>query len=231
MSTRRRIWSAVGLALAAVIPTAWAQAEPTVTLDPDHGEAGSTVTVTGTGLEDCGEFTTWTISFFWDDEPIGDPVETDGSEFEADLDVPADATAGDHSVLVAGACEAEGGGGDFTVELTFVVDAPVTPSTDPGGGVPGPTSPPPAGTTDDAEPTGLSSALPWLVGLLVLVAVVLLVALRPRRAAHRATRARVVARAHAGTYDVTGLRGPVVTVTAAILPGRGLTSLNEGRSR
>ena len=81
-----------------------AAAEASLALDPASGPAGTTVTATVSGFEDCQTATgdPGTVSFSWDGAPLdGTDTVVDAGTAQAQFQVPADAATGKHDVHAA----------------------------------------------------------------------------------------------------------------------------------
>jgi hypothetical protein len=135
-----RAWLAAPCLLLALVGPGRALAqgtEPTLTLEPASGLAGTDVTATGTGFnceakDDVG--LDGPLTLLWDDDP--DPLaqtvtSDDTGSFEAHFVVPADATEGHHEVTAR--CDDTGvaDGHPFTVEAPAALD--LVPTSGPPG--------------------------------------------------------------------------------------------------
>ncbi|MET9881676.1 hypothetical protein ABZZ20_00690 [Streptomyces sp. NPDC006430] len=115
-----------------VTPGAGTEQNPTVTLDPTSGPAGTArVTVSGSGFN-CS-----TVDLLWDGEPLDTHAVSDDGTFTAALGIRPGAAEGDYTLLAR--CTAEP---EQAAEATFSVTGPTRPGgTEPGGTQPGGTQP------------------------------------------------------------------------------------------
>lgn len=144
---------------------------PLVRADSGSGRPGDTVTLNGTGFAPNEAVT---VEFHSDPVTVGTPTADLHGAFSLSFQIPADASVGDHEIVINGAVSQK------TVSLPFAVLPKAIPG-DGSGGASGPTDPSVVGQLSNTG-LGIGGLAPiGLIAAAVLIAGIALVLVRRRR--------------------------------------------------